>query len=190
MSKVFNVVYDVDDVLNNLNDYVMLKIGKKSARYYNINLCDEFTQEEKERIYEMFGDSTVFSKLSSVDGADEICDIESTGKAKVWINSSNYNKDVAEIKYPWLLKHIPNLNKDRIRLQIGKGEHKECCDFADIVVEDCFTNLLKYSDKVIKILIDKTYNQAETYGTTDRDSSIIRVNSLREANELIYAIIF
>ena len=183
---MINIVYDV---LNNLNACVYERVGCVPASKFNISECVEYTEEEKQAIYDSFGSAEVFRGLSAVPGASEICEIEKTGKALVWINSSNFTQEIADIKREWLFKYIPNLSEERVLLHVGHGEKKVSLDFADIVVEDCFKNLLKYDSHVVKILIDKTHNKAETYGTTDEKEHIIRVNSLLEANVFIKSIV-
>lgn len=180
-----HIVYDIDDVLNNLNDYVFNRLGiSDRPRQFNIMLCDQYTAEQKEKILESYGNPEVFENVAWVPGAYNIFDIERTGKALVSINSSNFNTEVMEVKRK-RLHEIPNINWDRVNLHIGKGYNKEAIDTADIVVEDCITNTIKYRKDTIKLLINKSHNQAETYGIDEKVEGIIRVNSLIEANEYI-----
>lgn len=184
-SGPLNVVYDVDDVLNNLNDYVFdtLKLPK-AKRFVIAENSDIYTEQQVEAIIQMYRDSETFKHLKFVPGARDICRIEKTGKALTWINSSNFTEDVAKVKLKDLVTNIPDLNPDRIILVIGTGNSKNAVS-ADIIIEDCFTNLNKYPDGCLKILIDKEHNQASEYDTTDAEKGITRVSSLIEANEII-----
>ena len=55
----------------------------------------------------------------------------------------------------------------------------------DILVEDSLKNIIKSDVKVKSIIIDKSYNKAETYGYTDEELNIKRVRNLTEAVEYI-----
>lgn len=188
-SGPLNAVYDVDDVLNNLNDYVFETLRLHKAKRFKIpENTDQYTEDQMKSIINMYGDPNTFRNLRYVPGARDICKIEKTGKALTWINSSNYTEDIAKVKLESLIANIPDLNIDRIILVIGLGANKNAVD-ADIIVEDCFTNLDKYHDGTLKILIDKTHNQAETYGSTDAEKGITRVKSLVEANTIIQCVV-
>lgn len=182
---MLNIVYDVDDVLNNLNDYVFNTLELPMASRFNIRECSEYTKEQQDTILDMYGNVETFKNLTYVDGAKDICEIEKTGKALVWINSSCFTKDIADFKVKSLLENIPGLNPDRIILQIGVGHKKKQLDFTDIIVEDCLTNMRVYKQSTSKLLINKIYNQPKTYCTSDWKEGLIRVPSLLEANKLI-----
>lgn len=182
---MINIVYDVDDVLNNLNDYVIGKLGLVYASNYNIRSCPEYTREQQDKILAMYNDPETFRNLKLVPGARDICKVEETGKARVWINSSCLNVEIEDIKRRCLLENIPGLNKDRLVFQVGYGMSKKQLDFTDIIVEDCITNLTKYNAQVEKILIDKKHNQAKTYCISDWDYGIKRVDTLLTANKLV-----
>lgn len=185
--KIIHIVYDVDDVLNNLNYIVFKKLGLlgRMPKLFNISDCDEYTESEKKEIFDCYGNPDIFKATSLVAGADKICQVEKTGRALVYINSRNFNSEVASIKINQLLKNIPGLNYFRIDMQIGLGDRKKISEYADIVIEDCITNLLKYPTETVKILINKTYNQAQAYGITDAEYNILRVENLTQVIELI-----
>jgi 5'(3')-deoxyribonucleotidase len=180
------IVYDVDDVLNNLNHYVFstLKLGLPDR--FNIMDCDKYIDEQKKAILGMYSSPDTFRKISYVPGASEICEIEKTGKAEIWINSHSFNEEILQVKHDSLVELLPEMNKSHIILTIGRGAGKKQLDNTDIIVEDSFTNLMEYSDDVLKVLINKTHNQAKTYGTTDDEQHIIRVKDLEEANEVCW----
>lgn len=189
---MLNVVYDVDDVLNNLNEYVFNLLNLSPPDRFNIYECNYYTDEQKRQVMEAYKSWEIFTHLQFVPGASEICDIEKTRKAIVWINSNNFTEEIAQIKYKSLTEYIPSLNKERIIMQIMNGDThvtKECIPSTDIIVEDCLLNLSKYGKDTYKILIDKTYNKSESYGSTDKDLGIIRVKDLLDANRHVEKIV-
>lgn len=189
MNNKIKIIYDVDDVLNNLNSYILSQLSLPWGERFRILECKCYTEEQANTILSMYGDPEVFKHLTYEPGASEIFDIEKTGKAEVFIISRNFNQEVADVKMKTLLEHIPNANPDKIEMQIGLGHKKEIDKSADIIVEDCIENCIKYNFDTIKILINKPNNQAEAYGINEHEHNIIRVQSLIEANQLIHAIV-
>ena len=183
------IVYDLDEVLNNLNEYVYNFLKVPSASVFNIKECKEYTEEQKVAILSMYRDPEVFKKLDLVDGGKEILDIESTGKAEVWINSNNLSDEVKQAKIQWLKEKLPEFNMQHVVMQVKAAESKDGHDDAFIIVEDNLLNLRKYSKDTIKILIDKSHNQSEAYNTSDEAEGIIRVKDLKEANSRIKQIV-
>lgn len=180
------IVYDVDDVLNNLNGYILTKLGLPEPNRYNVMECSMYTSEQKEQILQMYREAETFKHLEYVPGAKEICDIEKSGRAEVMINSSCLSEEVAEVKLHSLLTHVDNLKESKIHFDLTNASNrKRTIDGADIVIEDCLANLQRYGEDTRKILINKSNNQAAEYGTCDLKDSIIRVNSLLEANEVV-----
>lgn len=189
MSNKIKIIYDVDDVLNNLNSYIFGKLGLPWGERFMVTECMCYTKEQVDALLKMYGDPEVFRNLSYEPGASEIFDIERTGQAEVFIISRNFNQEVADVKMESLLKHIPNAKPDKIDMQIGSGNNKKIDESADIIVEDCIENCIRYPFDTIKILIDKPNNQAEAYGICKEEHNIFRVGSLIEANNLICAIV-
>lgn len=188
VTSILDIVYDVDDTLNNLNDYVFGELGYELPDIYNINLCNKYTKEQKKAILKYYRDPNVFASLSYVEGAKDICKIEDTKKALVWINSGNLSVEALKIKEKTLLSEIPNLNPSRVVLQMVDKQAKVIIS-GDIIIEDSFEDLIRYPFYSIKILIDKSYNQSSIYNATDDQYGIIRVESLTEANRIIKEII-
>ena len=187
LSGKIRIVYDVDDTLNNLNDYVHEKLGIKTrADRFTIRECKVYSVEQQDAILEAYGDPETFKNLSYVPGATDIFDIEELGNIEVYILSRNFNSDIADIKTESILREIPGATVERIEMQIGNGEGKRIDELADIIVEDCLDNCLKYDKEVIKIIIDKPHNKLETYGLSQEDCpNLIRVKSLLAANQVI-----
>lgn len=189
---MINIVYDVDDVLNNLNDYVCDKCGVdyNSIVQFNILKNEGITKDDANRLLESYSDPFTFTQLRFRDAAYHICDIEKEYKGvRVSIHSNNFKREIADIKTKALLKEIPGLSLDKISMEVGTHSSKSADKDADFIVEDNIENLLKYEDRVFRILIDKPWNKAETYGLNDKDYNIFRVKSLEEANDIIRKII-
>ena len=184
MRKV-KIVYDVDDVLNNLNDYCLRKLNLPWAPRFNTYENECYTKEQADALMEMYGNPETFRNLTYVEGADQIYHVEADGHAEVHINSRNFNQDVADVKLETLRKLIPGLPLDRVEMQIGLGSDKKIDLDADIIVEDCITNCLKYRYDTIKILIDKPNNQSKVYDIDESEHNIIRVDNLIQANSII-----
>lgn len=188
---MINITYDVDGVLNNLTEHVLKKLNIEENKivYYNIWDNNGLLKEQKEAILKYFNTPQTFRELQLVEGAENILDIEETGKAKVNIYSANLNEEILSIKTEKLVKHIKNMSYDRINMIcIGLREQKKPID-TDIIVEDSLQNILMYNKKTKRILIDKHYNKFETYNINNEEENIIRARSLLEANSIIKSIV-
>lgn len=189
MDKIYNIIFDVDDVLNNLNDYILNKLGLPWGSRYSILDCPEYTDEQKKSILAAYIDPKTFENIEYVPGASEIFDLEDQGNARVKIISCNLNPETAGVKIASLFANIPGVSIENTELQIRNGFDKEIDLSADIIVEDCIENAIRYEPETIKILIDKPYNKAEVYGLDEESENIIRVASLLEAIQYIKDII-
>lgn len=186
-NRVLNAVYDVDDVLNNLVKHVCKTLKISLPDRFEINLCKNYSEDEKKEVYRMFEDPETFRHVEYDPDANKICEVEKTGKVLVWINSNNLNQSIVDIKVPSLLENISDLTPERIRMEIrGRVDcnFKEALENTDIVVEDNLLHLLN-NDECVKILINRTHNQADVYNIKDADYNIIRVNELSEAIDII-----
>lgn len=188
MSNEINIVYDMDDVLNNLNNEVYSTLGiphllNKQKRYIVTENTEILTKEQMEAILKLYGDKGLFERLKPVRGIERILNIEKLlpNKAFVHIHSTSFNADIIDVKRQFIKDNIPGFSNDRINLLLGKD--KEAFKNADIVIEDSLENLLNYDDSTIKILKNKSYNQFNSYGIVKTD--IIRVNDLIEAVDTI-----
>lgn len=186
----YQVVYDVDDVLNNLNNIVFNKAGVegKVTRYYT-NENEGLTKSEMAEMNNLYANPDTFRILEYNDGAERICDIEKTGFADVFIYSANFNPIISRIKYDSLISAIPNIKPDNIELVISSG-HKHARRDTDIIIEDSADNIMLYSDNVIKILIDKPYNQENKYPELMEVKNLIRVDTLVDAVNLVENIVY
>ena len=189
---MFTVVYDVDDVLNNLNEYVeaQTKVPMSKLKNFDITKNNNLTEEEKRLVLYYYQHSETFKHLKFRKAAYRIFDIEKTGKARVVIHSNNFNKSIALIKYNMLMAQIPGISPEKVSLAVGNHDAKQAFPNTDIVIDDCLDNLLKYPKECIKIVIDKPWNHPRTYGyKSDGAIGVTRVGSLSAAVELVEKIV-
>lgn len=191
---MIKIVYDVDGVLNDLNGLLVKTLDIETPSRFEIMTCQEFDDQTKENIMAFYSDPDVFKIVDWMPGAFNITDIESTGKAIVYINSVSVNDEIRQVKYNRIKNEIPGINMNNVNLGLiaeirGKAEGAKEKIHADIVVEDNYKQLMKYDSSTVKILIDYRYNKAENYGTTDEAEGIIRVQNLIEANSLVTKIV-
>lgn len=196
-----NIIYDMDDVLNDLNESVYRTLGLSDKfaqlkRYYvteNVEL-GILTQEQGKSVLSLYENPETFKRLSARKGIERIMDIESHHKDRVCVSvySQSLNKEINEIKYDFIKEHIPNMPLDRVH--ITNTEIKEAKAGASIVVEDSIENLLRYDKSVIKILMSKSYNKYENYQDLkeqiDNSGTFIRVYSLEDAITVIEGLIY
>lgn len=188
------VLFDVDDVLNNLfeTSNKILNLGELNPKQFNVKMDKDIPADIADKLINQWKKAETFRLVKAMPGIERIPGIEATGKALVGIRSNNLTMEVLEEKRVWLYKHLPTLDQSRVALLIcgdDKVNEKEEDGRADIVIEDCLENVIKYGPDVVKILINKSYNQTENYGTTDKEHGIIRVNSLDEAIDRIEELI-
>lgn len=188
---MLTIVYDMDDVLNNLNDYVSsaLEIPIQNFSIFNISKIDTLTENEKRRILEMYSNPNTFKHLAFRDSAYRIFNAARTGKANVFIHSNNFKQEIADVKTKRILAEIPGAKIENISMTVASADGKRAFTGADIIVEDGFENCLRYESKCMKILIDKPWNQCKTYGYIKDPDDIIRVGSLREAVNIVDSIV-
>lgn len=185
------IVYDLDGVLNMLNEYVFGKLGildkLDKLKFYNISKNIHILSDgEINGILSMYSCADTFILSKAVEGINRITNVEDKypGKVKVVINSLCYSPDVMDAKRLWLSKYT-KVKEDNIILQYGGV--KNGLDNADIVVEDCLKNLLDIKCNKAKILIDKPYNRfsKSIWG----DLEILRVRDLNEAIDKVEGIV-
>ncbi len=186
MGSVINVVYDLDGVLNQLNEFIFSQLGiaqKLGIKHYNLyDNTDILTGRDINNIISMYHNAETFRMAPPVVGADRIKNVIKywPSRVNVIIHSLCYNHRIKSVKMKWIKNNL-EIHNSSMRLEVGssKGTIKN----ATIVVEDSLDQLLKYDENTVKILIDKTYNRY--YAGED----IVRVNSLNEAIDKVEEII-
>lgn len=178
--STINIIYDMDDVLNDLNDVVFRELGLSLPRYYELREHKEYSSDALDKIFEKYRDINVFYKTALCNGALDIIHLEDTPGVKVWIHTVSYTKEIADYKYKLIHSGIPGFSMERLLLPIG---HKKPLDFADYVIEDSYMNLYRYKNNSTKILVDKTYNQESAYSEYKITGRLVRCSSLEDVNQ-------
>lgn len=186
--RVINVVYDMDDVLNNLNEEVYNSLGmqhmfKLQTRFRIRENTGLFTDEQMNLVLNAYKNPEIFKRLKPAKGVERILDIEglTNGLVQVSIHSTSLVEEINPIKERFVSDNIPGFTRERLHLSLG--HNKDAFNNADYIIEDSLENLLKYGKDTVKILIDKPHNQFDSYGI--KNSNIIRVYSLDEGIDII-----
>lgn len=179
------VVYDVDDTLWNLDGTIcnILSIDISLIVTYRVFDNPYLTEKQKNDIFSMYGNPDIFKRLEFYPGIERIFDLEKEGKAEVWISSANLNNAVRDIKLRRLME-IPNINKEHIRLTVGKNVHQGRVN-GDILIDDSLQNIVD-SNFEYNILMDMPHNRDLSMA---KDKNIIRVRTLQEAVDIVEKII-
>lgn len=179
---MIKVIWDVDGVLWDINDYIYKKLGIESEYskriHYKVELMG-YSKEVEREIVRLYGDKEVFENVEFDDGVDEINKLELEGVCKSFIHSHNYTEEVAEIKRRRLTEKLVEIPKSRMRLDVLRGTEvviKEL-EESDVVVEDSLDNLINCKAK-LKILIEQPYNIMEM---SKKDYGIDVVKNVSEA---------
>lgn len=174
------ITFDVDGVLNDITGYLMRKINaEKEFKYYYITENSEFTDAEKESILKGYDKLDTFVNAGFVSDAKRILEIK---EEDLYIYTYSNTKEILDFKRQELIKM--GINPDHITDAIYTHDLEKNV-VTDILVEDCLKNIITSNVKVKSIIIDKSYNKAETYGYTDEELNIKRVSSVSEAVDYI-----
>lgn len=191
LKKKTKVCYDVDDTLWGLNSVIYNDTHVHGLKYSDaITFCPYdnhlLTREQQDAVIACYHDPEIFRELEFYQGIDRLYDIEDTGLAEVWINSSNCSTGVMDIKHLRLLYEVPNINPDHIRLTVSPDHSREP---GDILVDDSIANI-ENSDFRYYILIDHPWNTLKPENEDlFKRKKIFRVYSLNEAIDLVEEII-
>lgn len=183
------VVFDIDDVLNNLCEHTYELAGIDGVKLlekkkYIMKETDNLTESQINKILKLWEDEYTYTSCSAQDGIADIGEISKEPDVEVIIHSYCMNKQAASAKESWVSDRIDTAYIHFI-MEIA---NKNPLDGVYAVVEDNLEYLMKYKAPV-KILINKPYNQAENYNMKDSDYGITRVNSTCEAIKIIKELI-
>lgn len=187
---MIKVVYDIDDVLNNLNDVVMGELGIERWRVKQFRIRDnkDLTQEEIDRIQAHYANPDVFARTTICPSIKHILDIETINpEVAVFIHSLSYSEKIKQVKERQLAQAIPEMRHDRILLEVG-GD-KAVLDDIHILVEDSYINCVDSKAKMFNALVNRPHNQAENYGRRDEDHKILRLPNTESAIYYIQGIL-
>lgn len=151
------VIFDLDGVIiKNIEKICRVyDIDFRKIKNYSIRKCSELTDKEIELIISKFADAEMFDEL--YDGAEKLKYVNE--RHDLHINSLSCSAEVAEFKRKLLKSLIPDIQDDGMVLSVIDDHLSKELDECDIVVEDCFENLMKNYTKFSKAyLINRPYN--------------------------------
>lgn len=183
------IVFDIDEVLNNLleNTYKLagIDVNKVSKiNNYSLSKCVTLTKNELDRIHEVWKGCLVYETAKPSYGIAEIADIARVNGVKVFVHSYCENEVAMRSKIDWVGRYIDTSNIEFI-MEVGI---KTPLIKADMIVEDNLQYLLECNAET-KLLINKPYNQGSLYGIDIDKEGIIRMettfNAIKYIKELL-----
>lgn len=174
------ITFDVDGVLNDITGYILDKYGvTEELVYYDINKNEHISEYARKGILLGYSLLENFEKAGFLDDALRLAELPLDN---VYIHTLSCNDYIAEYKRKYLMDTIgvPYGN-----IYLGDYYSEQKMVSTDILVEDSIENIVNANTSIKNIIIDKSYNKAETYGYTDRQLNIERVASLSDAVDYI-----
>lgn len=154
------IIYDLDDVLWNLTELVMQRLGlaDRVQTDFRVDQNTVFTDEEKKAILKAFGDAQNFADSEFYPGADEILDIVAPG-VEVSINSNAYSPEVVAVKERRLRETYPDMPVElqRINLVTPSSNRKQIDPDVLVFVDDSPYNVAG-SEAKFNLMPHKTWN--------------------------------
>lgn len=186
--NIKKIVYDIDDVLWGLNKRVAKNIGIDENKITHFVIHDNYllNKEQQDAIMSEYRKNETFENIEWYDGIEDILKPTKLG-IDVLINSNCLTERMAELKTEQLMNVI-NIQKEKIRCNIinpSIATKKKIDEDTDILIEDSPFNI-SISPAKLNILIDHPWNSSEHALELIKNKNVIRVKTLKEANELIY----
>ena len=186
--NIKKIVYDVDDVLWGLNKRVADKIGIDENKITHFVIKDNYllSKKEQEAIINEYHNNKTFENIEWYDGIEEILKPKEFG-IDILINSNCLTNEMVELKTEQLLDII-DIEKEKIKCNLidtSTATKKKIDEDTDILVEDSPFNI-SISPAKLNILINHPWNMSEHAIELIKNKNVVRVNSLKEANEYIY----
>lgn len=196
----YDIVIDVDGVLNDLHYAMMCYLQKKgynfkihNIRTYNFNKGKPDTEEfdlgvSRDIIFETLSDIEIFKQAPiEWDGIFMIRKM-AYNDMKIAIYTLSPNKAISDFKRKMLeCLFFGFKNIDIIIRTMTDNEEKPAL-VTKSVIEDCLANLTDYDTDTIKCLINKPYNQIEhnpEYESLFNSSNFIRCQGICESLKYI-----
>lgn len=185
--EIKKIVYDVDDVLWGFTAHVVKNLGIDINKMTQFKIRENklLTLDQQEQVIALFNDSKTFENIVWYDGIKDILYPEKYG-ISIHINSNCLKEKIAELKTTQLLEIIP-IKRENIRCNVIEpmaATKKKIDEDTDILIEDSPYNIVQSPAK-INILISQPWNMTDEAREIMKGKSIIRVNSLKEANRII-----
>lgn len=189
MSKEkLKVVYDCDDVLWDLNTHVALLKGIDPNCLVNFAMLENeaLTMPERKAMLAGFREPESFVDIQFYDGASEILAAEELG-ATVMINSNAYNEAIAELKREQLVKLLPQMAPEQMRINVidpNGACHKEIERDLFIFVDDSPFNIA-LSEAKINIMPRRLWNVTPKAKEIVRGKNVIWIDDLAKINQFV-----
>lgn len=186
--KLLKVVYDCDDVLWDLNTHVANLKGIDPNCLVNFAMLENeaLTMPERRAMLDGFRDAASFVDIKFYDGANEILRAEKLG-ATVMINSNAYNADIAELKRQQLVRLLPEMAPEKMRINVIDPDgacHKEIERDLFIFVDDSPFNIA-LSEAKINIMPTRLWNVTPKAKEIVREKNVIWIDDLTKINQFV-----
>jgi hypothetical protein len=186
--KLLKVVYDCDDVLWDLNTHVANLKGIDPDCLVNFAMLENeaLTMPERRAMLDGFRDAASFVDIKFYDGANEILRAEKLG-ATVMINSNAYNADIAELKRQQLVRLLPEMAPEKMRINVIDPDgacHKEIERDLFIFVDDSPFNIA-LSEAKINIMPTRLWNVTPKAKEIVREKNVIWIDDLTKINQFV-----
>lgn len=191
MHKKIRVVFDMDDILWDLNRVAtnMVKIPYDKIIIFHVSENPLLTEEQKKALKQSYSSDELFDNLVWYEGAEKIFTLESKD-VEVSINSNCLGANVVERKYK-LLHNLYAVDDSRLILNdLTKGVAKEIGDDVTIFVDDSPYNHVMNKAKY-HIMMNKPWNTSDMGRAVlgDLDKDMIRCENLIEIIEKVKELI-
>lgn len=156
----FIVCCDMDNVLNNLVEEMLKMYNNKYETNYTqedvhtYELEESFHLEEAEKMKELFLEKELWDSLIPVEKAQWGLQSLTNRGYDVYIVTATHADNFAW-KVPWFKKYFPFFDEQNI-IRI----HDKSLIAADVLIEDCYDNLVKSNHFTDRVLLDYPWNQS------------------------------
>jgi hypothetical protein len=153
--KNLKVIFDCDDILWPLNKRMAKMAGIDFDKLYTYSIKDNvnFTEEERNKIINIYGSTELFKNINWYDGIDRIKYLD----ADIFISTNCYTEDIAKMKRQQL-KEVLKIPDDKIYTHVINNEKRKLVDDdAYIFIDDSPYNR-KESNALFNILMKKPWN--------------------------------
>ena len=174
----FVIVIDIDNCCNNLIEQMIKMFNERYSSNYTVkdlksyNLEDNFPIKDAQKMQEMFLEKELWDSLIPSESSQWALKSFISSGYKVYIATSTHY-----INFPWkcewMRKHYPFIDEKDIICIHDKSLLK-----CDVLIEDCYDNLINTSAMVDRVLLNCPWNKC--YANKDYVYGINRANNWEE----------
>lgn len=189
MSKLREVVFDIDDTAWALNKRVCDKLGINinSLQCFSISKNDSISDKQKDAVMKMYASGETFNNIDWYDGFTTIFDLEQYN-CRVSINSNCISQEVKDVKHHEIVDKL-RFNDDRVILNVvGDPKNKHIGKDIFILVDDSPFNLAKSSAKY-RIALRAPWNTSENAKEILGDIDIIYCDTFNEIKNTVISLL-